>query len=210
MKIAAMGRREHSKHRCAVHPSWRTCALVAALAAIPVAGAGPASAHDDAPETHAIFVAPRAEIRIGNQEAVVLYIDRKLMVFLQRYVDGVPTTGAKLQATADFIPGDLDEVAPGVYSGDSWTLAGGRNEIELDYTIAGKSGQVNVPLIISANANQTPGQLPILKGKIAAGAVPGFVLALAALCTYAVVNLLFLRRSRRARRIASGAGAAAG
>jgi hypothetical protein len=201
---------EHSEHPRAAHRWCRASAVLALPAVILLAGAAPARAHDDGPEARAIFMAPRAEIRIGNQEAVLLYIDRKLMVFLQRYVDGVPTTGAKLQATADFIPGDLDEVAPGVYSGDSWTLAGGRNEIELDYTIAGKSGQVTVPLIISTNAAQIPGQLPILKGKIAAGAVPGFVLALAALFTYAIVNLLFLRRSRRARRLAGGTGAMAG
>ncbi len=146
----------------------------------------------------AIYVAPRAEVRIGNQEAVLVYIDRKLMVFLQRYVDAVPTTGAKIEATADFVPGELKEVAPGVYSGTDWTLAGGRNDIELNYTIDGKTGTVTVPLMISsATGTGTPGMLPAATGRLPKPAIPGYVLGIAALATYLAVMLLFIWRGRR-------------
>src|SRR5262245_44159872 len=77
------------------------------LALVPAIASG--ADKDESAAERVVVVSPRAEARIGNQEVVIEYIDRKLLVFLQRYVDGVPTTGAKIEVTADFVPGDLEE-----------------------------------------------------------------------------------------------------
>jgi hypothetical protein len=84
---------------------------------------GLAYAHDDdEPPPQIIVVAPRIETRLGDQELVLTYVGGRVVAFLQRYVDGVPTTGAAIELTVDFIPTDLKEIAPGVYSSDRCRL----------------------------------------------------------------------------------------
>lgn len=162
------------------------------LAASPAAGAA-----EDGPAERAIVVSPRAEARIGTQELVVLYRDRKLIAFLQRFTDGIPTTGASIEVTADLIPGTLEEVAPGIYSGSDWTLSGGRNEIEVAVTIDGTTETATMPLVIPSTAQLT-GQTAALTA-VPVRTVPTTALAVAAIATYLAVTLLFWRRSRRSR-----------
>src|SRR5256885_1614635 len=96
----------------------------------------PARAEDE-PPPRAIVVAPRAEGRIGDKELVKAYPDSppgvpatgKLIVYLQRYTDGIPTTGAKIDVTIDFISETLTEIGPGVYSSASLPISSGRNDV---------------------------------------------------------------------------------
>ena len=80
--------------------------------------------HDDhGPAAQTIVVAPRAEARLGDQEVVITYVNRSLIVYLQRYVDGVPTTGAEIELVVDFLPSHPEEIAPGVYVATDVALA---------------------------------------------------------------------------------------
>jgi hypothetical protein len=154
-----------------------------------------AFSHEEQVTERAVVLAPRAEGRIGTQEFVITYMDRKLTLFLQRYVDGVPTTGAGVEVTADLIPGTLDEIAPGIYRGEDWTLSGGRNEIELAITMGDTTETATVPLVIQTTT-QSSGQTAALTA-VQARTIPTTMLAGAAIATYVVVSLLFWRRSRR-------------
>lgn len=164
-------------------------AMVITMASAAFASAG----HDHGPARQTIVLAPRAETRIGNQEAVLTYVDGKVVVFLHRYADGVPLTGAELEMTADFLPSTLEEIAAGVYRSEAIGLAGGQNEIELTYTIDGQSRSAKVPLVLPSTANAAP-----LDISMPSGAISGAALALIALVIFAGVNVLLVGRSRRA------------
>ena len=99
------------------------CALALLLAGS--AGAYAQDGHNHGAEPRAISVAPRAETRIGNQEAVIAYDRNRLVLFLQRYSDGEPTNGAQLEMTVDFVPVSFEEVAPGTYVATDVMLAAG-------------------------------------------------------------------------------------
>ncbi|HEV7369985.1 hypothetical protein [Arenibaculum sp.] len=164
----------------------------AVLLAASAAWAG--DGHNHGAAQRAIVVSPRAEVRLGGQEVVVTYGDGKLLVFLQRYVDGQPTVGAEVSATADFLPLDVQEIAPGIYASEPTELAGGRNEIEIAYTIDGRTETAAIPLTIpggSAVARAAP-------TSASAGSVPSLALALAAACIFIAVNAVLMRRVRQA------------
>jgi hypothetical protein len=161
---------------------------------------GAAFAHGDEPHGDAphggrsITVAPRAEARIGAQEAVIAYLDGKVVVFLQRYIDGVPTAGAEIELTIDFIPESLEEVAPGVYSSGDWPLAAGRNDVELAYTLGEEKGSAALVLAMPEGAAATAQPEPSL----AAWGIPGFIMIVFAVLIFAAVNGLLAQRARRA------------
>lgn len=166
------------------------------LAALPtMSAAWAADGHNHGAAQRAIVVSPRAEVRLGSQEVVVTYADGKLIVFLQRYVDGQPTTGAEVTATADFLPLDIREIAPGIYGSEPTELAGGLNEIEIAYTLDGRSETTVVPLTI-------PGGSAIARASAVpapAGSVPSLFLALVAACIFVAINAVLMRRVRQAR-----------
>jgi hypothetical protein len=169
--------------------------VAAALFGPLVAFAPRAAAHGEATSQRAIAVAPRAEMRIGNQEIVVTYVGGAIVLFLHRYIDGVPTKGAELEITVDFMPATLTEIAPGVYRSEPLSLAGGRNEIELAYAIGDQEGSEVIPIAVPTNskaATSRSNPAPV------AGSVPGPVLAAVAVLLFAGVNVLLFRRARRA------------
>jgi hypothetical protein len=189
-----------------VRPALRTllawCGFLSLLGAI--AGAnGPARADEDTEQAAVNRVAPRAEARIGDQELVMTYLEGipgepnsgKLIVYLQRYVDGVPTTGAKIDVTIDFMSETLSEIGPGVYSTVSLPIASGRNDIQLTYKLGDKEGTASFPLMVASTDGSTPSAaLPPVTNRN----VPGFVLAIFAAVIFVGVNGLLLRRTRRA------------
>lgn len=160
--------------------------------------ASPASAeegHSHGPAPRTISVAPRTEARIGNQEAVLAYDRGKLVLFLQRYADGLPTTGAALEMTIDFAPVTFEEVAPGTYVADEVMLAAGRNELELAYKIGEREGTETIVL----NLPQTAGQAASARASnVPRAAVSGLLLAGLAAAIYAAVTALLAMRSRPA------------
>jgi hypothetical protein len=172
------------------------CALlmaisVAMLGLLPVGAQ--AQEHDHGGGERVVVLAPRAEARIGNQEVVITYVAGALTVYLQRYVDGVPTTGADIELTVDFIPGTLTEIAPGIYEGRDWSLSTGRTDIEMLLSIDGREETATIPLTIASSSGAritAPIAVPVVT-------VPGFVFAAAAGAIYLTVTVLFVLRRRR-------------
>ena len=175
---------------------WAAGLLIAAAILASLLAAAPrAAAHGDAPAQRAIAVAPRAEMRIGNQEVVVTYVGGAVVLFLHRYIDGVPTKGAELEITVDFMPSSLTEIAPGVYRSEPLSLAGGRNEIELAYAIGEQEGSEVIPITVPTNSKAAAARS---NPAPSAGSVPGPVLAAIAVLLFAGVNVLLFRRAGRA------------
>ena len=165
--------------------------------------------------TTTAIVSPRVETRLGDKQLVLIYVNRRayedtaswffggnepakladprIVVFLEGFSDAVPTSGAKLEAVINFIPEALSEAAPGVYFSGPVVLAGGRNEIELNYTIGEESGTLSLMLQVPGGATQETGGVTI---EGAAAAIPSWFLALVALVIYASIFGLFLRRQR--------------
>lgn len=153
--------------------------------------------HSDAPAGgRSATVAPRAEARIGAQEAVIAYLDGKVVVFLQRYVDGVPTAGAEIELTIDFIPESLEEVAPGIYSSGDWPLAAGSNDVELAYTVGEEKGSAALALVMPSSEGAAAAAQP--EPSLAAWGIPGFIMIVLAVLIFAAVNGLLAQRARRA------------
>jgi hypothetical protein len=173
------------------------------------------SGHDHGAETTATTLSPRVEARLGDQQMVLIYSNRKafedtssrflggdepaklndprIAVFLEGFADAVPTRGAKLEAVINFLPEELSEAAPGVYLSGPVVLAGGSNEIEINYTIGEQSGTLTLLLLVPGGATSGTGGLAI-EGP--ADAVPSWFFVLAALVIYATVLWLFLGRRR--------------
>jgi hypothetical protein len=171
--------------------------------------------HDHGGGAAAVNVSPRVEARIGDQQLVLLYANRKefqdatyrffggeqavklanprVAVFLENFADATPTTGAKLEAVINFLPQELSEAAPGVYLSGPVTLGGGRNEIELTYTIGKESGTRRMMLLVPGGATSGTGALAI---DAPVQSIPSWLFALAALFVYATVFGVFLRRRR--------------
>lgn len=165
------------------------------IALIPIGGmlapVADAVGHGDAPAIQTIMMAPRTEARLGDQEAVITYVDHSLIVYLQRYVDGVPTTGAEIELVVDFLPSRPEEIAPGVYVATDISLASNRDEIELTVTTGGRTDSAVLQMATSAAT------LAVSEAAPRAAAVPGIVFAIAAAAIFASVNALFLRRTAR-------------
>ena len=165
--------------------------FMAALLLGTIGWSGYASADGDHDaEPRQIFVAPRTEIRIGDQELVLAYLGGRVVAFLQRYVDGVPTTGASIELTIDFLPSELKEIAPGVYSGDPMPLAGGSNDIDIALAIGEQKETATVTLVVTTTTKAATA----IAAPVLVGAVPGFVLVIGALVVFLGVNGLLLWR----------------
>jgi hypothetical protein len=163
-----------------------------------------------------VRVSPRLEARFDDQQLVLVYANRqlyedklffafnnrqaakfadpRLVVFLENYIDGSPTTGAQIDLSLNFLPQKLTETSPGVYQSEKVILGGGRNEIELNYKIGDKQGSMTLMLVIPAGATSLATSVTT---SVPAPTVPGWVYALGALAIYLIVTALFW--SRRAR-----------
>ena len=162
----------------------------------------------------AVNVSPRVEARLGDKQLLLLYANRKsfqdtsfafrffggtqpvkladprIAVFLENFTDATPTTGAKLEAVINFLPEELSEAAPGVYLSGPVVLGGGRNEIELNYTIGEESGTLALMLLVPGGATSGTGAVAI---EVPAPAIPSWLFALVAVLVYAAVLGLFVR-----------------
>jgi len=58
----------------------------------------------------AVVIAPRAEARVGQTEIVTIFSKQILAVFLSRYADDTPITGAKIEASTDLQSAALTEM----------------------------------------------------------------------------------------------------
>jgi hypothetical protein len=80
-----------------------------------------------------VVVAPRAEARVGQVEMVAIFSKQIFAVFLSRYADGSPITGANIEAGTDLQSAGLTETDPGVYSTKELLMAPGLNEIAIKF-----------------------------------------------------------------------------
>ena len=163
-----------------------------------------------------VKVSPRLEARFDDQQLVLVYANRqlyedkslfafnnkqatkfadpRLVVFLENYINGSPTTGAQMDLLLNFLPQKLTETSPGVYQSEKVILGGGRNEVELNYKIGDKQGSMTLMLVIPAGATSLATSVTT---SVPSPTVPGWVYALGALAIYLMVTALFW--SRRAR-----------
>lgn len=166
----------------------------AILSGLPLpAFAGPG--HDHGPVQKAIVIAPRSELRIANQEAVLTYQNEALIMFLHRYSDGEPTTGAEIEATVNFISNPMTEIAPGVYRAEA-ELTAGRNDIELSYTIGDQSGTAETAITLPSLADSVR---RVSTGPLQAVSIPSYALITVAVGLHLSISLLFTRRLRNRR-----------
>lgn len=190
------------------------CAFMLAIVAVS-SGAWAEDGHNHGGGAVAIVVAPRTEARLENLQVVLVYANRRLYedkrfqffgnqqiekfadprvaVFLENLLTGEPTTGAELEATINFIPEPLKEIAPGVYVSENIVLGGGRNEIDLAYTIGDKQGVLPMTLVVpggqSSGASVTTAVAPPVK-------IPDWVFAIVIIGIYAGVTAIYVFRQK--------------
>lgn len=165
-----------------------------------------------------VRISPRLEARFDDQQLVLVYANRqlyedkslfafnnrqvskfadpRLVVFLENYIDGAPTSGAEIQLSLNFLPHELKETSPGVYQSEKVILGGGRNEIELNYKIGDKQGSMTLMLVIPAGATSLATSVTT---SVPPPTVPGWVYGLGGAVIYLIVTALFwTRRAREA------------
>src|SRR5690606_28744528 len=88
----------HGQERAeaAMNGQWRTGLVLAAFLAMAVPSAAWAQAHDHGPAQKVIQVAPRAEFRNANHEGVLVHENGRLILYLHRFSDGNPLSGAEV------------------------------------------------------------------------------------------------------------------
>jgi hypothetical protein len=124
---------------------------LAALLLAVAGSSGPAFAHGDhgAAPPGAVVIAPRAEGRSGPVEIVAEFSGGTLAVFLSRYADGAPVTGAKVEAATDLQSTALGESDAGVYVTRDILFADGRNDIAVNFTVGGAARTQNLTITIA-------------------------------------------------------------
>ncbi|MBU0724596.1 MAG: hypothetical protein KJ904_06960 [Alphaproteobacteria bacterium] len=156
------------------------------------------AAGDHGPAPSAVSIAPRSDVRFGNQQLVALYAGERLFVFLEGFSDGRPTRGAVLEALINFLPEELTEIAPGTYRSGPISLSSGRNDIELSWRIGAQEDMVPITL-------QIPGRLGAGNdlSTVPAPKIPGWVFLLLAGFLYVGVMGLFWHQARTRRAAAA-------
>jgi hypothetical protein len=114
-------------------------ALVLAVASGWCAPAGAHGDHGAAPPG-AVMIAP-SEPPPGPVEIVAEFTGGTFAVFLSRFADGAPITGAKVEASTDLQSADLAESDAGVYVTKDILLADGHNDIAVAFAVAGAAAR---------------------------------------------------------------------
>ncbi len=167
-----------------------------------------------------ITVAPRTEARVGTRQFVLVYANRqifedrqiqffgnvqrpkfdrpRLALFIEDFATAAPVVGAEVEATVNFLPETMSEVAPGVYVTGEVVLGGGRNEVEVAYTIAGDSGTVPMLLVVAGGDSVETAASAAAISAVKPVAIPNWLYLAAGLLVYAVAAGLFMMRRSRA------------
>lgn len=129
---------------------WRRRGLTVTLAALLFAAHGhsPVLAHagHDAEPAGPTMIAPRAEVRVGAFEVVVVFSRQTMAVFVHRYSDSTPVVGAKVEVTTDLQSASLSETDAGVYVTSELLMSPGTNEIEVNIAVGGVSVRQSLTL----------------------------------------------------------------
>ncbi len=138
-----------------------------------------------------VVIAPRTEARAGQFEMVSVFSHQIYAVFLSRYADGSPVTGATLEASTDLQSAKLTETDPGVYSTKELLMTSGKNDVTIKYHAGAVSGSVEVPLMMPAEAPAPAAPPPVFSLQRAWMVVGGVVIV------YALVTAGFMLTRRR-------------
>ncbi len=135
---------------------WTRVCLVVGLAGLFLAN-GPRlawshAADEAAPPPGSVVIAPRAEARIGQTEMVTIFSRDIFAVFLSRYSDDTPVTGATIEASTDLQSAKLTETDPRVYSTKELLMSPGRNDVSIKFTVGGVTYTQAVPLMMPVEA----------------------------------------------------------
>ena len=194
------------------------CAAVV-LSLAPLQGVWAAGDHGGA---KAVTVAPRTEARVGTRQFVLVYANRqvfedrkyqffgnvqrpkfdrpRLALFVEDFATAEPVTGAEVEANINFLPEAMSEVAPGVYVTGEVVLGGGRNDVEVTYTIGDESGTVEMLLVVAGGSSADTVASAAGVTAVRPVTIPSWVFVLAGLAVYGIAAGLFLlRRSRSGR-----------
>ena len=118
------------------------------LSAAPVAWAH--GDHGAAPPG-AVSIAPRTDARIGTMEIVAVFSHQALAVFVSRFADGAPVSGAKVSVSSDLQSADLEQTDQGLYVTRDILLAPGHNDLTVSLTVDGVTKTQDIGL-------STPGE----------------------------------------------------
>lgn len=201
--------------------AFAALALVALLS-----GPGTASEGHDHGGTTTVVVAPRAEARVGTRQFVLVYANRqvfedprlqlfgnvqrpkfdrpRIALFIEDFATAAPVTGAEVEVTVNFLPEAMSEVAPGVYVTGEVVLGGGRNDVEVAYTIGEESGIAEMLLVVAGGSSAGPGASAAAVSAVRPVAIPNWAFVAAGLAVYLVATGIFLLRRRRPADIAAG------
>ncbi|MEQ8816296.1 MAG: hypothetical protein RLO51_06420 [Thalassobaculum sp.] len=194
------------------------CATVV-LSLAPLQGVWAAGDHGG---PKAITVAPRAEARVGTRQFVLVYANRQLFedrkfqffgniqrpkfdrprlaLFVEDFATAEPVAGAEVEANINFLPEAMSEIAPGVYVTGEVVLGGGRNDVEIAYTIGDEAGTVEMLLVVAGGSSADAVASAAGVTAVRPVAIPSWVFVVAGLAVYGIAAGLFLlRRSRSAR-----------
>lgn len=117
------------------------------------------AADEMAPPPGSVVIAPRAEARVGQTEMVTIFSRDIFAVFLSRFADDTPITGATVEAGPDLQSAKLTETDPGVYSTRELLMSPGRNDMTVTFTLDGVTHTQAIPLMMPAEAPE-PAALP--------------------------------------------------
>ena len=184
-------------------------------------------ASDDHGGPKAIVVAPRVEARVGQTQFVLVYANRQLFqdrtfqmfgnvqrtkyedprlaLFLEDFATADPITGAEIEATVNFLPGGMTEIAPGVYVSEEVILGGGRNEIEISYTIGEERGTIPMMLLVAGGGSTGASASAAAVSAVKPTAIPSWIFLLGGALVYGLAAGLFLLRRSRAAQHRAGA-----
>jgi hypothetical protein len=182
-------------------------------------------ASDDHGGPKPVVVAPRVEARVGQHQFVLVYANRQLFqdrtlqffgnvqrtkyedprlaLFIEDYATANPVTGAEIEAMVNFLPGVMTEIAPGVYVSEEVILGGGRNEVEISYSVGEDQGTIPMMLLVAGGESSGTAASAAAVSAVKPTAIPSWVFLLGAVLVYGLAAGLFLfRRSRLARNTA--------
>lgn len=195
--------------------------LVCAVVALYLAPMGIVQAAGDHGAAKTVSVSPRVEARVGTRQFVLVYANRRmfedrqfqffgnvqrpkfdrprLALFIEDFATAEPVSGAEVEATVNFLPESMSEIAPGVYVTGEIVLGGGRNEVEIAFAMDGESGTVPMLLMIAGGESTGTASSAAAVSTVRPVAIPDWLFVAAGLAVYAAAAGVFMmRRSRRA------------
>jgi hypothetical protein len=209
--------------------------LTLAAAVLLLAPASDGWASGDHGAAKVIVVSPRAEARVGTRQFILVYANRQLFedrkfklfgnvqrpkfdkprlaLFVEDFATAAPVAGAEVEAMVNFLPEAMSEIAPGVYVTEEVVLGGGRNEVEVTFTLGDESATVPMMLVVAGGDSAGTASAAAAVSAVKPVAIPSWVFVAAGLAVYAVAAGLFLIRRQRSAASAepqSGHGAATG